>query len=151
MVIILQLAKVMGVLVRGVKSRTTKDQWMGNIIFLVMACAVGTLLVVYGGMEEDAVLGGIVAAQTLVGPYFSRGMSWIHSRIQGKVKVDPALQVVWARYNQGAWKTFSGSLLDAREEGFDFAVIKETGKEVRLKFMELTGLRVFEAHKRESQ
>ena len=138
---IISLARVMGALVRGLKSRTTKDQWAGNIVFLILACVVGTLLIVYGGMSEDVVLGGIVAAQTLIGPYFGRAMSWVHSWVQGKVKVDSALMCSRVKYKGMGWRVVSMTLMDAREEGWDYAMLRD-GTEVRLKFMEKTGRKV---------
>lgn len=138
----LQIAKVMEALVRGVKSRTTKDQWMGNVSFLILACVVGTSLILYGGMSEDAVLGGIIAAQTLIGPYFSRMTSWLHSRMQGKVKVDPSKDTNFVRHEGGKrWRGFNGTLMDAREEGWDYGLV-DNGIEVGVKFMEKTGMKV---------
>lgn len=136
---LIRLSQVMGALVRGTKSRTTKDQWAGNLVFFIIACAIGTIACVYGGASEDTVLGIIASLQVVVAPYFSRGMSWIHSWVQGKVKVDPSLKVVKVKYSGGqSWFNKDMTLLDAREEGFHLGVLAD-GIVVNLKFMEKTG------------
>jgi hypothetical protein len=136
---LIRLASVMGALTRGLKSRTTKDQWMGNLLFFVLACGLGALTVVYGGVSEEVVLGVILAAQQAVGPYFARLVVWLRGRLSGKVKADPTSFVVKVRYEKdGMWKVFTGTLNDARIEGYDYGVLLN-GEEVKLKFMEKTG------------
>ena len=136
---LLRLAKVMGVLSRGLKSRTTKDQWAGNALFFVAACCVGALAMVYFEVSEEAVLVGILGAQQLVGPYFARAAVWLRAYAEGKAKADLAEHCIRVRHEGGkSWRVFTGTLLDAREEGWNYAVT-EKFEEVRLKFMEKTG------------
>jgi len=139
---LIRLAKVMSALVRGMKSRTTRDQWAGNLIFFIVACGAGTLAVTFGGVSEDVVLGVIASLQVVVAPYFSRGVSWIHSWVKGKVKVDPVSKVVKVKHDGAqSWRNLDGTLMDAREEGWHYGVM-ENGTIVNLKFMEKTGERL---------
>jgi len=135
------IARSIKVFSNTLKSRTTKDQYGGVAVLVVLLAISGAALQHYGSLPEETVLTWITAGVTLLSPIASRVASWLHSRLK-KDGVDKMLMCVRVMYSEDeSWKRFSGTLLDAKEEGYDVAVL-EDGLVVSLRRFEKTGRKI---------
>lgn len=117
---------------RLVESRTTKDQWeVLGVIALGLSIAFAILIRQFpdnpitqqAAENPDVAAGIILAIMGTMGPLLTRIFSFA-KQPEFAVGVDPAaIAIKVKKYGQGWWNEHTGTLMDAKQEGWHYAVV----------------------------
>lgn len=130
---ILKLAKLIPAMKEGLKlaklleSRTTKEQWKGTAVAAVVVCVIiaiaRTTLLSYGfEIPEEVWVGVASAVLAAASPLMSRIASFADAPVLklGDVVGVEAFRVM--KKGMQSWRNYDGTMGEALEAGFDYAV-----------------------------